>query len=657
MKLISLALENFRQHRQYQVQFVDGITGVVGRNGSGKTTILEAISFALYGSKALRGKVEDVKTKTAEKIGKCSVTVVFQHDEKIFRIIRTLTDAQIFQGGEESPFITGTREVSAAVSSRLEMDYEEFNATYLTEQKSLEFLGNKKGAAERERFILKMLGYNRIERVQELLRLERNSVKGELIGLEAGIGTRSDLEDRLESEKKNQNVLQEKYQESFTAHQNLEKELVDLKIRFERQDKLRKEYEFVSNQIKDAEIRKDSILKRLIFVQTKTEGFSEDVYKTNSLNFTKINSLKIQAEKKLDLLIDKWKEERLILGSKINSLENELKKVNATLANLADYAGEECPTCGQVVNLDEQGHKNHFEDKKLSLENEILILKKQYLPFLDKPCEIIGVEDEISTFNMQLQELGQKGQHLELQKKLLEESQGLVRESSDVNELITGYQKNLSGVNFSENQYLKEKAAYEATNRLHEVARLQKVKTEGELNTCKALVARTKSDIESFNDKLSMLSQKKKRYGLLEEGDRVLNDFKKHLNAGLRPLIADRASEYLADLTDGKYTTIDLGIDFVPTVIDDGAPKPVISGGEEDIVNLCMRLALSSILADRAGHTFSLLILDEVFGALDEQRRGNVLFLLDKLRGRFEQIIIVTHLEDIREGVESLVEL
>ena len=53
-------------------------------------------------------------------------------------------------------------------------------------------------------------------------------------------------------------------------------------------------------------------------------------------------------------------------------------------------------------------------------------------------------------------------------------------------------------------------------------------------------------------------------------------------------------------------------------------PKPVISGGEEDLANLVLRLAISQMIAERAGQPLSLLVLDEVFGSLDESRRQHV---------------------------------
>jgi exonuclease SbcC len=89
-------------------------------------------------------------------------------------------------------------------------------------------------------------------------------------------------------------------------------------------------------------------------------------------------------------------------------------------------------------------------------------------------------------------------------------------------------------------------------------------------------------------------------------------------------------------------------------VLEDGLPKPVISGGEEDLCNLVLRLAISQMIAERAGQAFSLLILDEVFGSLDDVRRGNVVELLRRINDRFEQVIVITHIEQVREGLDRV---
>jgi exonuclease SbcC len=60
------------------------------------------------------------------------------------------------------------------------------------------------------------------------------------------------------------------------------------------------------------------------------------------------------------------------------------------------------------------------------------------------------------------------------------------------------------------------------------------------------------------------------------------------------------------------------------------------------------------MIAERAGQAFSLLILDEVFGSLDETRRANVVELLRHLHDRFEQVIVITHIEQVREGLDRV---
>ena len=49
MKIHSIRLLNFRQHADTSIEFDSGLTGIVGANGTGKSTILEAIAWALYG--------------------------------------------------------------------------------------------------------------------------------------------------------------------------------------------------------------------------------------------------------------------------------------------------------------------------------------------------------------------------------------------------------------------------------------------------------------------------------------------------------------------------------------------------------------------------------------------------------------------------------
>jgi exonuclease SbcC len=108
---------------------------------------------------------------------------------------------------------------------------------------------------------------------------------------------------------------------------------------------------------------------------------------------------------------------------------------------------------------------------------------------------------------------------------------------------------------------------------------------------------------------------------LHDELIRACTDLRTELNFRMRPDLSDLASDYLAELTDGRYDELHIDDQYNITVVEAGIPKQVISGGEEDLLNLAVRLAISQMIAERSGQAFSLLVLDEVFGSLDEHRR------------------------------------
>jgi exonuclease SbcC len=83
--------------------------------------------------------------------------------------------------------------------------------------------------------------------------------------------------------------------------------------------------------------------------------------------------------------------------------------------------------------------------------------------------------------------------------------------------------------------------------------------------------------------------------------------------------------------------------------------KQVISGGEEDVVALALRMALSELIQERQGRPMSLMILDEVFGSLDVERRQAVLERLHSIKGRFAQILVISHIEEINQVADQCI--
>jgi exonuclease SbcC len=151
------------------------------------------------------------------------------------------------------------------------------------------------------------------------------------------------------------------------------------------------------------------------------------------------------------------------------------------------------------------------------------------------------------------------------------------------------------------------------------------------------------------------VTQRETERRLHEELDRAFNELRAQLNTELRPELSELATAFLRELMDSRTVELELDEKYNIVVHEDGVTKPVLSGGEEDIANLVLRLAVSQMIAERSGQAFSLLILDEVFGSLDEARRFNVLELMRALGDRFEQVILITHIEGVRDGLDHVI--
>ncbi len=186
-------------------------------------------------------------------------------------------------------------------------------------------------------------------------------------------------------------------------------------------------------------------------------------------------------------------------------------------------------------------------------------------------------------------------------------------------------------------------------------AQLAVVEQRGELTRAEEELERATARQAERAEKERLIADLRLRQRLHNELDRAMGDLRTDLNTEMRPEISEIASGFLADLTDGRYDTLDLTEDYELSIVDDGLPKPVISGGEEDLANLVLRLAISQMIAERAGQPLSLLVLDEIFGSLDDARRRHVVSLLRRLGDRFPQVILITHIEQVRDGLDRVI--
>ena len=78
-------------------------------------------------------------------------------------------------------------------------------------------------------------------------------------------------------------------------------------------------------------------------------------------------------------------------------------------------------------------------------------------------------------------------------------------------------------------------------------------------------------------------------------------------------------------------------------------PYELFSGGEAFKIDFALRIAISKLLARRAGASLQTLIIDEGFGSQDEEGLAHIMNIIYKIQEDFEKIIVVSHLNSMKE--------
>jgi DNA repair protein SbcC/Rad50 len=103
----------------------------------------------------------------------------------------------------------------------------------------------------------------------------------------------------------------------------------------------------------------------------------------------------------------------------------------------------------------------------------------------------------------------------------------------------------------------------------------------------------------------------------------------------------------------GAIETLDIKIaDALGTRVYDA-----FSGGEAMRVNFAIRVALSRLLARRAGASLETLVIDEGFGTLDAQGRERFVEAITSVQHDFKRILVITHLDELKERFPAQIEI
>jgi len=184
VKFQRVALENFKCYADADLTLSDGVTVVYGVNGSGKSSLLEACFFALYGSAAVDGTRESViRTGTEE----CRVELSFRHAGGEYHLERSLKDYGdrtshdcLLEGPDDEQW-EGATAVDDAITDLLRMDAEALvNCAYVQQGEVNKLIHASPG--ERQDMLDDLLQLGKLEEYRERASDARLAVNDVLTG-------------------------------------------------------------------------------------------------------------------------------------------------------------------------------------------------------------------------------------------------------------------------------------------------------------------------------------------------------------------------------------------------------------------------------------------------------------------------------------------
>ena len=686
MILKSIHLKNFRKFKDSYFEFPDGVTGIVGLNGVGKSTLFEGVAWALYGPMAARTATDQIKREGATPSESCRIELDFVFDDDQYHVVREMSGKNLQASGSATIngklAATGAEVLSKYIQKRLGMDWKSFYTSIFAKQKELNTLSSM-NPSERRQLILRMLGINVVDDIISEIRSDTKEKKTLIEKLSESLFDENG-QDKLtlyEQEIKNQ---QKKQKELM---RDVEEQKKQLQINEGQRDKIKKEcdgkkltYEkllITAQQFdeKKSRFEKKQRLQKDIVQLQKTLDDRQQAIEKQKQNLTLFQNLNKdlqtfeQQQEKNTSLIQSVLKKKEHSNTLVHQLRNDIKEITTKKRHINTMGPQaKCPTCERVLGqqhqsllaaytqeltkknhdaeqLIEQGKKLQMEFERLSREKNALQKKGIYLR-----NQVIEREKLQSFLRHGSEEITREKQELESKKKeentlgaIKFDEQEYRKVRTQISEVYKSYQEALSKLDD-----VKEK---------HQEITIQLKEHEGKQNLIQQQIKTYEESIEEQQKLLKKLQNERTESQRLSMLSEVMDSYRTYLISQIRPTLSSHASELFDELTEGKYSQIELDEDYNLIVYDRGTPYAIerFSGGEEDLVNLCIRLAISEIITERAGSVFQFIILDEIFGSQDQIRKQNIIKALNNYSSKFRQIFLITHVEDIKHFTENIV--
>ena len=675
----SIELIDFLAHHDTKLDFSNDATVFVGQNGAGKSSIIDAITFSLFGAHTRKNN----KSLIRRGANKSLVKVDFSANGKNYRTVRqidakgTLTAQFLEKNGEDFiPIAEGERKqfgesMTEEVEKVLGINFEKLKIASIVQQGELNAIIKAKPKEFKE-LLNTIIGIDRLDVAVE-------SMKEVLKEFRKDIQTKHGFDDtQIELLENRMNEFQNEITNSKPMMKKLEeeKQVRETKI-------IQIEQEVEKDSVKEIQLREleDQKEELLSYAKETIKKIQREVMEEER----KVNECKgcfsiVSKRGEIESRLFKLEEE-LQTNSK-ELVESEKKKIRfeeqGEFANRLELKDGKCPVCdSKVDHLNPLFQKEHLEEEIKTLDRKISQTKEKQVELEDsiekindELREAENADIKLKTHNISTEtELEQIAATIKEKVKKIKDipitiNSGQLLEASSIDahakmkyEKILQIEKTTSGFN-QEEFLLKKKDLIQNRDRLRQI--------DQEFGAISNRIENAEQQLERNRIILDELHNVRKYVIELENIQKnvysIDGPVAKSLRSWALDIISEKASEYLEKLNT-KIQRISLSQKTRDVNITCYARSTMLeleslSGGEQVSIALSLRLGMAHLLG---ASNLNFMILDEPTTHLDSERRKALVGVLSQLASiRDEeasmQFIIISHDAEIFEdsSVENI---
>lgn len=672
MLLKKLIIENLRSYENQVIEFPKGSILLSGDIGSGKTTILLAIEFALFGlqpsqkaNALLRNDKDNAKILLEFEVDGKNVII----ERTLKRSKKSISQDYIALTIDNEKFEESITEIKSKILKLLNYPSEFAKKTnllykftvYTPQEEMKQIILESKDV--RLNTLRHVFGIDKYKRIQENTNLltsklrEKIRVNEALVqGLEKIKEDLKDKENKLAELKEKEKISEEEHKKLLENRKLKEKEIKEIEIKINEKKYLENENEKSNLMLSEKKQQITNFMKNINSIKEQIKEDGKSSY--NEKDYTLINE-KINLQKNKENELQK---EYIEVAGRLKSFESKKQELNSLIKKISGL--EKCPTCLQEVsdqyknNIFENANKeiqiidkdNEDLDKKNNdLIEKINVVKKLIGDFINKKSEL-----ELLKFKLEnLKEKEQRINEIESQKKTLEKDTEMLRQQ------ILRIEKSMIEYDKYEKIFEeKVKELDEARNNENNAA----IKKIGIIKEIGFLEQQIKEDKDKITEKENLKKQTEKIKSL---EDWVSSKFleiilftEKQVMITLKHEFSNLFSKWFSMLVSDSLNAR-LDDEFSPLIEqqDYELDYSFLSGGERTAIALAYRLSLNQVINSFLSNinTSNIVILDEPTDGFSSQQLDKMREVLNELNT--EQLILVSHEQKMEDFVENIIKI